>query len=132
VTVADLRDKSAGRYVEPVVNGTLVASLPPVWLAMSRDPGNSRRRGGMRQGLRERCRHFLEGTPPPRLDHARDAIAARILRKYSAGAPPEIEAAEMLEIVIADSRKAAGALGGTAAEYLLARAALLEEIASEG
>jgi hypothetical protein len=94
-------------------------------------PDRSGGRKLMNDGLRERCRQFLERTPPPELGYVNDSIAGHILRTYAAGKQPDGELTQLHEIVIADSRATAKTLGGAASEYLLASAALLEEIASD-
>ncbi len=81
---------------------------------------------------RKRCAAFVTKVPPPGLGHVGDSVAERALRACAAGVAPEGEILELLEIVIADSREAAEALAGDAAEYLHASAALLEEIAAGG
>jgi hypothetical protein len=83
----------------------------------------------MNEALRERCRRFVAAAPPPGLGHVADSVAERVLRGYAAGTAPDDETLELLEIVVADSRETAEALSGPAAEYLVASAALLEEIA---
>ena len=85
----------------------------------------------MKADLRERCRQFVQRTPPADLGYVGDSVAERVLRGYAAGIAPDDETLELLEIVMADSRETATAAGAEAAEYLLASAALLEEIAGE-
>ena len=83
----------------------------------------------MSQDLRKRCGEFVKTAPPPDLGHVDGSIAERVLAGYAAGVTLDDETLELLELVIADSRETAGVIGGAAAEYLLASAALLEEIA---
>ncbi len=83
----------------------------------------------MTEDLRERCRRFVEKTPPPDLAYAGNSVAERILRMCAAGIAPDGELLDLLEIVVADSRETAEKLGGAAGAYLLESAALLEEIA---
>ena len=85
----------------------------------------------MNDDLRKRCRRFLERIPPDGLGYVAGSVAERALAGYAAGVAPDGEMLELLEIVVAESRETAEAAGAAAAEYLLASAALLEEIAAE-
>ena len=82
----------------------------------------------MSAALRERCRAFLERSPPADLGYVPDSIAERVLRLAAAGEEIDGEMRELLELCLMETQASAAGFEGDARAYLLESAELLEEI----